>query len=212
MLALLGRRMSARKLRLFACACCQRIRSLLRHKQSRSAVRVAERYADGLATQHDLAEAYAQSYNANYFSSSTAHTAAGGAASHAASYPLDPGLVAEQAAVARARADCGDSHTDQLEEALLDEGRTQSALLRCIFGPRPFHRVEVEAVAMAWNGGAVSKLAQGIYEDRDFDRLPILADALEEGGCANQDILLHCRHPAEHVRGCWVIDLLLGKE
>ena len=56
------------------------------------------------------------------------------------------------------------------------------------------------------------KFAQAIYDDRDFDRLPILADALEEAGCTNADILAHCRQPGEHVRGCWVVDLLLGKE
>ena len=56
------------------------------------------------------------------------------------------------------------------------------------------------------------KLAQGIYDDRAFDRMPVLADALEEAGCYDADILAHCRQPGEHVRGCWVVDLLLGKE
>jgi hypothetical protein len=55
-------------------------------------------------------------------------------------------------------------------------------------------------------------LAQGIYEEQAWDRLPILADALEESGCTSADILNHCRQPGEHVRGCWVIDLILGKE
>jgi hypothetical protein len=54
-------------------------------------------------------------------------------------------------------------------------------------------------------------LAQAIYDDRAFDRLPILADALEEAGCTDADILNHCRRPGEHVRGCWAIDLVLGK-
>ena len=56
------------------------------------------------------------------------------------------------------------------------------------------------------------KLAQGIYEERAFDRLPILADALEDAGCDNADILSHCRGPGPHARGCWVVDLLLGKK
>ena len=64
---------------------------------------------------------------------------------------------------------------------------------------------------MTWNDGTLSKLAQGIYEGRAFDRLPILADALEDAGCDNADILAHCRNGGEHVRGCWVVDLLLGK-
>jgi hypothetical protein len=58
----------------------------------------------------------------------------------------------------------------------------------------------------------VVTLAKSIYEDRAFDRLPILADALEESGCHDPDILAHCRQPGEHVRGCWVVDLLLGRE
>jgi hypothetical protein len=63
-----------------------------------------------------------------------------------------------------------------------------------------------------WLTLTVRQLAQAIYDDRAFDRLPILADALEDAGCDNADILNHCRQPGEHVRGCWVVDLLLGKE
>jgi hypothetical protein len=58
----------------------------------------------------------------------------------------------------------------------------------------------------------VVHLAQAICEERAFDRLPILADALEDAGCTNADVLDHCRQPGEHVRGCWVVNLLLGKE
>ncbi len=63
----------------------------------------------------------------------------------------------------------------------------------------------------AWNDGTVRKLAQLIYDDRAFDRLPLLADALEDAGCTDATILSHCREPGEHVKGCWVVDLLLGK-
>ena len=54
-------------------------------------------------------------------------------------------------------------------------------------------------------------IAKGIYQNRLFDQLPILADALEEAGCNDPDILNHCRQPSEHVRGCWLLDVLLGK-
>ena len=54
-------------------------------------------------------------------------------------------------------------------------------------------------------------IATGIYDDRAFERMPILADALQEGGCDHADILTHCREPGTHVRGCWVVDLVLGK-
>jgi hypothetical protein len=61
--------------------------------------------------------------------------------------------------------------------------------------------------------GDVLLLARGIYEERAFDRMPILADALQDAGCASDDLLGHLRDPhATHVRGCWALDLVLGKE
>jgi hypothetical protein len=62
-----------------------------------------------------------------------------------------------------------------------------------------------------WRTSDVLTLARGIYEDRAFDRMPILADALQDAGCDNTDVLDHCRGPGPHVRGCWVVDLILGK-
>jgi hypothetical protein len=64
---------------------------------------------------------------------------------------------------------------------------------------------------LAWNGGTVPALARAIYAERAFDRLPILADALEEAGCTDAALLAHCRGPGPHVRGCWAIDLILGR-
>jgi hypothetical protein len=85
-------------------------------------------------------------------------------------------------------------------------------LLRCIFG-NPFHPQPVlDSSILAWNGGTVPKLAQAVYEERAFDRLPVLADALEDAGCADAELLGHLRGPGPHVRGCWAVDLLLGKE
>jgi hypothetical protein len=63
-----------------------------------------------------------------------------------------------------------------------------------------------------WLTSTVVSLATAIYGDRAFDRLPILADALEDAGCDNADIFNHCRQPGEHIRGCFVVDLLLGKK
>lgn len=62
-----------------------------------------------------------------------------------------------------------------------------------------------------WRTDTVLSLARTMYEARDFSAMPILADALQDAGCSNEDILDHCRQPGEHVRGCWVVDLLLGK-
>jgi hypothetical protein len=72
---------------------------------------------------------------------------------------------------------------------------------------------------LAWNDGTILRLAQAAYEDPilpagtlDNTRLLILADALEEAGCTDEQILTHLRSGGEHYRGCWVIDLLLGKQ
>jgi hypothetical protein len=92
----------------------------------------------------------------------------------------------------------------------------ESSILREIFGPLPFRPV---ALDLAWRTPIVTALATAAYEDRhmpagtlDPDRLAVLADALEDAGCDNGDILSHLRGPGPHVRGCWVLDLLLGKE
>lgn len=85
------------------------------------------------------------------------------------------------------------------------------SLLLCVLG-NPFQPVPPLAPDwLRWNEATVVRLAQSIYDDRAFNRLPILADALEEAGCTNPEMLNHCRGEGPHVRGCWVIDLLLGK-
>jgi hypothetical protein len=80
-------------------------------------------------------------------------------------------------------------------------------MLHCIFG-NPFRPVSFDP---NWRTSTVVALAEGVYADRAFDRLPILADALEDAGCGHPDILAHCRGPGPHARGCWVVDLVLGK-
>jgi len=83
----------------------------------------------------------------------------------------------------------------------------QADLMRCVYG-NPFRPASCEPT---WITPTVLSLAQSIYTDRTFDQLPTLADELEKTGCANQEILGHCRGPGPHVRGCWVVDLMLGK-
>ncbi|WP_239465862.1 hypothetical protein [Gemmata sp. SH-PL17] len=63
-----------------------------------------------------------------------------------------------------------------------------------------------------WHTDTAVTLASQMYESRDFSAMPILADALQDAGCNDDRILDHCRGPGPHVRGCWVVDLLLGKE
>jgi hypothetical protein len=81
-------------------------------------------------------------------------------------------------------------------------------LLRDIFGPLPFRSVNIHASCLT---PAVLAIAEAISNESSFHRLPVLADALEQGGCANPEILGHCRGPGPHVLGCWVVDLVLGK-
>lgn len=88
------------------------------------------------------------------------------------------------------------------------EQAAQCNLIRDIFG-NPFRPINGDP---AWLTETVVALAEGIYAERAFDRMPILADALEDAGCDNADVLNHCRQPGEHVRGCWVVDLLTGRK
>jgi hypothetical protein len=87
-------------------------------------------------------------------------------------------------------------------------GRYQPDLLREIFGPLPFRDIPSPP---EWRSANVIGLASTIYEERAYEHLPILADALMDAGCFDEDILDHCRNPGQHVRGCWALDLVLGK-
>jgi hypothetical protein len=84
-------------------------------------------------------------------------------------------------------------------------------LLRDIFGDRG-NPLTANPAWLTWNSGTIPKLAEAIYHERAFDRLLILAYAIEEAGCDNEDMMNHCRQPGGHVRGCWAVDLLLRKE
>ncbi len=84
------------------------------------------------------------------------------------------------------------------------------ALFRCLFG-NPFMPSSFEPAWRLWNAGAAISLAQEMYDGRVFANAPLLADMLEDAGCSSPQILDHLRGPGPHVRGCWVIDLLLGK-
>ncbi len=181
-----------RKLRLFACGCCRRNWHLLTDERSRTTVEVEERKADGLMSESALAKLV--------FDPDAPHDSP-----RFISFP--DAWIAARDSSNDAAWDAARRETDPLNAGDIQR-EAQANLLRDIFG-NPFHPVTVDA---AWLNSTVVSLAQAIYEDRAFDRLPILADALEDAGCTNADILNHCRQPGEHVRGCWVVDLLLGKQ
>src|SRR5262249_50435458 len=91
------------------------------------------------------------------------------------------------------------------EEAPL---RAMSHLLRDIFG-NPFRPVTADP---SWPTCPILAMASQMYGSRDFSAMTILADALQDAGCDNSDLLDHCRGVGPHVRGCWAVDLLLGKK
>jgi len=99
-----------------------------------------------------------------------------------------------------------DSATDQEPEKA-----AQAILIRDVFGTL-FRPMAVDPSWLAWSDETVVHLAQAIYEEQDFDRMSILGDALEDAGCHDESILRHCREKGIHVRGCWLLDLLLNKE
>jgi hypothetical protein len=87
------------------------------------------------------------------------------------------------------------------------EWAAQANLVRDVFGT-PFRPFTLNPI---WLNPTVRGITESLYYDQDFDPLPILADALEDAGCADDAILNHLRSPGPHVRGCWAVDLILGK-
>jgi hypothetical protein len=188
-----------RKLRLFACACCRRLWSLLVDERSRQAVEVAEKYADDLVGSRDIH--WAAALNHQVIETAPSQSAIQVAA-RAVSAALGIGAwAAAWNVVAEARKSVHDK---------MLESRAQVGILRDIVG-NPFRPTTIARAWLGWHDGCVVKIARWIYEERRFESMPILADALEEAGCDNPDLLQHCRQPGEHVRGCWVLDLLLKK-
>jgi hypothetical protein len=218
---------SKRKLRLYGCACCRRVWHLLRDARSRRAVEVAEGFADGLARlkarrlkaglagARDAWEESSLEHLPNtpvdgISYSVSIHEAARAAMEVVGYFPRD---AAWQTSVAVRTAVVGSS--DEPVEARQKELAAQAELLRDI-ASNPFRLVSFDS---AWRTSTVATLANAAYEERtlpvgtlDPNRLAVLADALEDAGCTDEQILVHLREPSLHVRGCWAIDLLLGKE
>jgi hypothetical protein len=214
-----------RKLRLFGCACARRVWHFLDDERSRQAVEVAERFADGQAT---VTEAAAAGWTAMQASRSfgfgrTRATGAGEAVATLRAFvtgeEVSTGYLAARMASRRARNAISTERGDADPTGGWDPAeRELIPLLRDILG-NPFRPVTTQPAWLSWSDGAVVKLAQAAYEERslpsgelDPARLAVLADALEEAGCDHQDLLDHLRGPGPHVRGCWVVDLLLGRE
>ncbi len=217
MLRFLHGRASERKLRLWMCACARRLWSQLADESDRRAVEVAERYADGATNRSELEQARRVIVNVRNLGARANELLDWRSPACLAwcATRKNTNTAARDASVAEIwyAGAWASSHSDigwKMSGDPPAERVWQAHVLRDLFGD-PFRTVAVDPLWLAWNDRTVPRLAQVIYDERAYDRLPILADALEEAGCTDADILNHCRQPGEHVRGCWVLDALLGK-
>jgi len=181
--------------RLLACAVCRLIWVQFRDSRSRKAIEVAEEYADGKVTLKALTAAH-----------KTARSA------YEEARKADRWHSAIAAETGRPK-----NVMSALESVVMTVSGTDQNAFDPIVMPMihdVFHRRLFRPITLSpsWLTSTVLALATGIYDEKAFDRMPILADALQDAGCENEDILNHCRQPGEHVRGCSVVDLVLGKE
>jgi hypothetical protein len=204
---------SERKLCLLCGACCRRVWHLLETESLRQAVDIFERFADGEiddetfrvagSTTHPLSN-----YRDEMFSGQLREQVMWAAYALNAAMFARPGYGYRKAMEFLGYA----AHPGENQDRAV-----QIELIREVFG-NPFRPAEVQPVWLSWCDSIIVKLAADIYDERSLPagildglRLQILADALEEAGCNDETLLAHCRKPGEHVRGCWVVDLLLGK-
>jgi hypothetical protein len=215
MLGFLNSRASDRKLRLFACACCRLLWGKLADARCRSAVEIAEGFADGLVTARRRGRAFTAARETTRHVGAPAQNAC-----HAAAYSAhaDPVTAARGASAnalyARGRWAVGPNGPVLRRWG----GGPLCSLLRDIFGPLPDRVPRIDPAWLAWDGGTGRRLAESIYEGRslpagtlDSQRLAVLADALEEAGYADAVVLGHLRSDTPHVRGCFALDALLGR-
>lgn len=213
---------SSRKLRLFAVAICRRVWPLLVEERSRAAVETAEAFADGAVPTGDrrMARTAAleviQQRNAGYgpsFGSSALRSAAS-AAYHVLGKPASDAarICSQQVRQATAHYAVPERPAHPLDTwnaIATEEGKEHCRILRDLF--EPFHVVQLNSAVRQWNDEAIPKMAQDIYQRGRWSDMHILANALADAGCADREMLAHCRSPEPHARGCWVVDLLLGK-
>jgi hypothetical protein len=203
------RQASERKLRLFACACCRDILDILVGYDPRavSLLEKCERMADG-----QPAVAGHPSREPVWLGSEAVQA---GSVLAAALQPSAWNAARETVDAVRqllqARADSrGGSHRAMLGGSWVSSAqRIQAALVRDLFGD-PFRSQPLYLADVA-DQRNVMHLARMIYSERSFQDLPVLADALEDAGCTDEEVLEHCREPGEHARGCWLVDAVLGR-
>src|SRR5262245_10345368 len=221
MLDYLEGKASDRQWMLFSCACVRRIWRLVTDERCRSYVEVAERLADGMASGEELnraAEVVVQADDLDDEAGNHTFQAVESVGYTSALAAWTAASKASDSASFAAATASGEWSPEAWNAAGAAEHRVQVVLPRALFGT-PFRPPPaIGPAVLAWNGGTVRRLAQSIYEERqmpegalDNARLAVLADALEEAGCADAALLSHLRGPGPHARGCWAVDLVLGK-
>lgn len=204
-----------RRLRLFACACCRNVWNRFIDPETVGIVALAEEFADGKVSEAAFARvreranaAVVRAEQAPDLPGYLVHIAR--AAAHACADNISNGVMAARLSSLHAVSDfpiAGPLYAADLPAEYQDEMATQADLFRDIFGPDPASsRGDIDP---AWLTSDVRALAQSIYANRDFGAMPILADALQDAGCDDDDILTHCREAPVHARGCWVVEMLL---
>jgi len=234
MLSFLRNRVSNRKLRLFAVACCRGIWPLLIDERSRQAVEIAELFAEGRATRSERVAARSAGLTAVETSwqgapandpdafpswqtrASIRATAASAAQWSAARSAYDAACSSARKAwyVKAADAVAENAPVDTYAlwiQSEREERTRQVNIIHDLFGD-PFHRIALEPGTPNWRTDELRELARTIAAEQSYDRLPLIAKKLGEARCSEFQLMEHCRRAAGHVRGCWAIDLLLGKE
>jgi hypothetical protein len=212
-------RSSDRKLRLFAVCCCRLIWKHIRKRRSRAAVDASERYAEELIDAEELAARHDAAYAAfqeapddtpeELLTAIASDVALQDAVEAARTATGVSSLIAHFAAYGENdELPYSDERQSTYEVRKATENSAQCCLLRDIFG-NPFRPV---SFSPEWRTDTAVSLARQMYESRDFSAMPILADALQDAGCDSAEVLNHCRNEGAHVRGCWVVDRVLGKE
>jgi hypothetical protein len=203
-----------RKSRLFAVAACRRVMHWMVDERSRNAIDISEQYADQQVGRKALSAARRDAFSASKLAEGQQETAGWSRDYHAAVIALhvcaDHRSEESRMTVLSSAANAASlvEHVEGPEAARSERGY-QYRMFRDIFG-NPFRPV---SFSDEWRTSDVILLARGIYAERAFDRMPILADALQDAGCDADNILTHLRDvTATHVRGCWALDLVLGKE
>ncbi len=211
-----------RLLYLLAAAAFRRVEHLAKAESYSELLRVMEAYADGTATRKEFDEAYENRYASMENMRGIQDVAFDAVHLVPDDYKILEGLDFATDAIGYVAAkeagdfQSGDSFNSVWKKQSFLDAKHQEELIVCqiirdIFG-NPFQpQPELETTWLSCNDGKIPKLAQSIYDERRFDEMPILADALEEAGCSNAEVLAHCRETEMHVRGCWVLDWLLGK-